>query len=303
MIAWLKRIFFNIVLRLLFRSMWSRQGLTVEFVRRRSELLGRLSGHGEVCGRVERFDSGLEGEWFSPEHYATPQRTVLYLHGGAFILFPKSLYRLFAAGMAKQLGADVFLPDYRLAPEHPYPAAPDDCLTAYRHVLSKAESAANVVIAGDSAGGNLAIVTLLRARDEALPLPACAFMMSPLTDFTFSGGSVVANARRDAMFSPAASGFVRGNYFTDPAQANEPWASPLFANLRGLPPVLLHVSDAELLLDDSRRFVERIREAGGQAEINVWHGLPHCFQLSPILSETRPALAEFAAFVDRHASS
>jgi len=300
--GWMKRKAFNWMLRKKARTMWLRQDLTAaEMQHFVDELSARLPARDAMPGRPEYVPQHCEGEWFEPVGVA-PQRVLLYLHGGAWITRAPRLYRGFARRLAQQLEARVFLPDYRLAPEFRFPIGSDDCLAAYKHVLAQGVSPSQFMIAGDSAGGNLALVTLLRAREENLPLPVCAFTFSAATDLLFTGDSVRMNALKDVMFMPQAAPFIQSQYLADPAQASEPWASPLYGDLQGLPPLLMQVSDTELLLDDSRRFVEKMRAAGGQAEVSVWNDLPHVFQVAKFLNESQAALNQVEAFV-RHTTS
>ncbi len=300
MFAWLKRVLVNAFMRLFFKPTWVRPGLTVAKVRQQGDrLVKHFSSRDSAPGRREDVAGGTYGEWFSAPAGAA-RRVLLYLHGGAFVMYPQPLYRAFAARLARRTDADVFLVDYRLAPEHRHPAASDDCLAAYRHLLDSGIDPACIAVGGDSAGGNLALVTLLRARDTGLPMAACAFLLSPVTDFLFSGASVMQNAAHDVTFSLGAEYFVRGHYLASPMQCTHPWVSPLFGALHGLPPLLLHVGDTEMLLDDSRRLAERVRAEGGQADLRIWHSVPHCFQVSPLLSEAKPALDDIAAFMARH---
>ncbi|MEJ8858017.1 alpha/beta hydrolase [Variovorax robiniae] len=297
--GWMKRKAFNWMLRKQARPMWERPHLTAaDMQHMMDQLSARLPARDAMPGRPEYIPQHCEGEWFEPLGVA-PKRVLLYLHGGAWITRAPRLYRGFARRLAQQLEARVFLPDYRLAPDFRFPVGSDDCLAAYKHVLAQGVEPSQFMIAGDSAGGNLTLTTLLRARDEGLPLPACAFTFSAATDLAFTGDSVRMNALKDVMFMPQAASFVQSQYLSDPAQVNNPWVSPLHGDLRGLPPLLMQVSDTELLLDDSRRFVEKVRAAGGRAEISIWHDLPHVFQVAKFLNESQAALNQVEAFV-RH---
>jgi acetyl esterase/lipase len=297
--GWMKRKAFNWVLRKQAKPLWERPNLAAAEVQRVVDhLCARLPARDAMPGRPEYIPQHCEGEWFEPVG-VVPQRVLLYLHGGAWITRAPRLYRGFARRLAQQLEARVFLPDYRLAPDFRFPVGSDDCLAAYKHVLAQGISPAQFMIAGDSAGGNLTLTTLLRARDEGLTLPACAFTFSAATDLGFTGDSVRMNALKDVMFMPRAGHLVQSLYLTEPGQVTHPWASPLHGELHGLPPLLMQVSDSELLLDDSRRFVDKVRAAGGRAEISIWHDLPHVFQVAKFLNESQAALNQVEAFV-RH---
>jgi len=297
--GWMKRKAFNWMLRKQARAIWERPDLTAANLQHLvDQLSARLPARDAMPGRPEYVPEHCEGEWFEPVGIA-PKRVLLYLHGGAWVTRAPRLYRGLARRLAQQLEARVFLPDYRLAPDFRFPIGSDDCLAAYKHVLAQGFSPAQFMIAGDSAGGNLALTTLLRARDEGLPLPVCAFTFSAATDLAFTGDSVRMNALKDVMFAPKAAHLVQSLYLTDHAQVHNPWVSPLFGDLHGLPPLLMQASDSELLLDDSRRFVEKVRAAGGRAEISIWHDLPHVFQVARFLNESQAALNQVEAFV-RH---
>ena len=193
--------------------------------------------------------------------------------------------------MPEATGLRVLVPDYRLAPEHPFPVGLDDCFAVYRWLIDEGFASQRLAIAGDSAGGNLALGVLMRSRDHGLPLPACAALMSPITDFTGSGRSVQLNEASDVLFGRSALHLVQSAYLGG-AAADDPAVSPLFGDWAGLPPLLFHTSDSEMLLDDSLRAVERARACGVHAEAKVWPDLPHVFQLIDLLPEARESLAE-----------
>ncbi len=193
-------------------------------------------------------------------------------------------------------GMRVLLPDYRLAPEYPFPAGIEDCFAVYRWLIEQGYANRPLAIAGDSAGGNLTLVTLMQARDAMLPMPDCAVMLSPSTDLTTSGPSWNYNAEADPMFSPAARDLLRPIYCPDEDPSN-PLLSPLFGNWAGLPPLLFHAGSTEVLLDDSVRSHDRASQAGVGAEIEVWWQMPHVFHVFNWLPESRAALRKIADFI------
>jgi acetyl esterase/lipase len=229
----------------------------------------------------------------------TNRGTILYLHGGAWCLHLPGSYRRFAGRLSALTGMRVLLPDYRLAPEHCFPAGVDDCLVVYRWLVDRGHADRPLVIAGDSAGGNLALVTMMRARDAALPLPACAALLSPSTDLTMSGPSIQYNERADPMFSQHALGLLPDLYCPGVSRSH-PWLSPLFGQWQGLPPLLFHAGSTEMLLDDSVRAHDRALAAGVDSHIKVWPGLPHVAPMFTILPEAHQALAEIADFIIAH---
>jgi coniferyl-aldehyde dehydrogenase len=291
----------NAGLRLAVKRLWDKP-VTVAQLRDKTAAaegwLTRLSG---TVTAVPVAAHGVASEWIG-EEAAAERGALLYLHGGAFCVHLPNAYRQLAHRLAEATGLRVLVPDYRLAPEHPYPAGLDDCFAAYRWLIDEGFGPARLAIAGDSAGGNLALAVLMRARDQGLPLPACAALMSPATDLTGGGRSVQVNEASDVLFSRPALGLVQQAYLGDTA-ADDPGASPLFGHWAGLPPLLFHASSSEMLLDDSLRAAERAKACGGQAEVKVWTDVPHVFQLIAMLPEARESLAAISTFIaDRMAS-
>jgi epsilon-lactone hydrolase len=183
-----------------------------------------------------------------------------------------------------------------LHPEHPFPAGIDDCFAVYRWMVDEGYPRRPFALAGDSAGGSLSLVTLMRARDAMLPLPHCAALLSPSTDLTMSGPSARYNAELDPMFSPAAGDLLPDVYCPGQDRRN-PLLSPLFGNWDGLPPLLFHAGSTEMLLDDSVRAHDRATQAGVQAEIEVFVGLPHVFHVITWIPESRAATRALAEFI------
>lgn len=242
------------------------------------------------------FVGGVPGEWV-----ARPQApaTMLYLHGGGYFACSPKTHRPITGAYARR-GFRVFAADYRLAPEHPFPAALDDALAAYRGMLEAGNDARKLVIAGDSAGGGLALATLLAAKTAGLPMPACALLFSPWTDLAGSGDSLVANRDRDPML---VSNRLRegGDIYLNGADPLNPLASPLYGDLTGLPPTLIQVGDGEILLDDSTRLAARASAAGVKIDLKIWSNMPHVWQISQsFLPEARDALNQAAAFAKHH---
>jgi acetyl esterase/lipase len=250
---------------------------------------------------MEQVDiAGIPATWFgAPE--LEGKGTLLYLHGGAWCLHLPGVYRSLMTTLSQQTGMRVLLPDYRLAPEHPFPAGVDDCFAIYRWLAEHGYTEHPFALAGDSAGGNLSLVTLMRARDALLPLPDCAVLLSPVTDLTVAGPSQRYNAQADPMFSPAAVDLLPDVYCPGQDRRN-PLLSPLFGNWHGLPPLLFHAGSTEMLLDDSIRAHDRAVQAGVEAEIEVWVGLPHVFHVFSLIPESRAGVRAVAEFIDRHAT-
>lgn len=236
--------------------------------------------------------------WFDRDDHETDGRTILYLHGGAYVAGSHGTHRGLAAALSRIASADVLLPEYRLAPEHRFPAAVEDALATWRWLVEEhGADPARCAFAGDSAGGGLAIALAVAARDEGLPLPAGIACMSPWTDLTGSSRSVLDNDEHDIwldgwLIAPA------GRLYA-PDEPDHPLASPLFADLRGLPPMLLHVGSHEVLLDDARELVARARAVGVDASVGVFEGMWHVFQAIPGVPEGKRSLRELGAFIRR----
>ena len=224
---------------------------------------------------------------------ARKDRAILYLHGGAFIVETPGIHAALVARIGAQAQARALMPSYRLAPEFPCPAALDDCMAAYRFLLDDGFEAADIALVGDSAGGNLALGLLLRARDEGLPLPAGAVVMSPVTDGTLSGDSLRRNVGHDALFAPSLFHDLLPLYLPDASLRTHPHVSPLHGDLQGLPPILMLVGSTELLLDDSVRFASKCRSA----TLEVWHDMPHVFPLFDFLPEAVDATQRIGRFL------
>jgi acetyl esterase/lipase len=225
-------------------------------------------------------------------------RAVLYLHGGAYVLGSINTHRGLAAALGEAAGAPVLLIDYRLAPEHPYPAASDDAVAAYRWLRARGLAPGRIVIAGDSAGGGLTLSTALRLRDEGEPAPAALVTFSPWTDLTFSGASVAARAAADpvldaARLRPHAAAYAAG------ATAANPRISPLFGDYRGLSPLLIQVGEREILFSDAERVAVKARAAGVAVDYAAWPGMWHVWQTFPV-PEAGAALAYAGAFIRAH---
>lgn len=241
---------------------------------------------------------GVPCEIVAPKDVA-PGRAILYLHGGGYFCGSPLSYRHLTGWLARQLGCRVLVPDYRLAPEHPFPAAADDALAAWRGLLAEMPDA-KIALMGDSAGGALALATMVAARDGGLALPACAVLLSPWADLALTGASYRENRATDVLFRAEEMPHFAALYLGD-AAPDDPRASPLYADLSGLPPVLVHVSSSELLRDDGLRVCERLTAAGGSCESRVGDGLPHVWHLLlGLLPEAKRDLGAVAVFAAKH---
>jgi monoterpene epsilon-lactone hydrolase len=288
----------NALLRLTVKPRW-RPGLSIEEIRRHTARTDRrLARHSGNCPTEQVTIAGVRATWYGAPELAARKGTLLYLHGGAWCVHLPALYGTFAARLADQTGLRVLLVDYRLAPEHPFPAAVDDCMAVYRALMEGPEPGPRVV-AGDSAGGNLALITLMRARAAQLPLPSCAVLLSPATDIALTGPSVRYNALADPMFNPGA-GDLLPDLYCPGIERTDPLISPLYGDWSGLPPLFFVAGSTEMLLDDAVRAHDRAQQAGTNSSIDVWPDMPHVFPLFSMLPEAQRALVDIAAFIERH---
>lgn len=239
---------------------------------------------------------GIAGEWVRGRR-ARRDAAVLYLHGGGYVVGSPKSHRHLAAALSEASGLSLFVPDYRLAPEHPFPAALEDSVAAYRGLLESGLSPARLAIAGDSAGGGLTIATLVALRERKIPLPACAVGISPWTDLSQGGEAYRTRLKRDPMISKDGLDAMAAAYLAG-ADAKTPLASPLFADLAGLPPLLLQVGTEEALYDDTVGLKQRAEAAGVEVSAESWGGMMHVWHIfHPILSEGRDAIARVGAYL------
>jgi epsilon-lactone hydrolase len=245
--------------------------------------------------------AGVPAEWVTPDD-CEPGRAVVYLHGGGYATGTLESTRALSTHLARATRARVLAVDYRLAPEHPFPAAVDDAVTAYRFAIAEGHAPEAIALCGDSSGGGLALATLIALRDLGDPLPATTVCMSPWTDLTLSGASMQLNRDADPMVSAATLALMAHAYLGE-LDRRSPTASPLFADLSGLPPLLVQVGSAELLLDDSTRVAERAQEAGVDVTLEIWDDVFHVWHaFADLLPEAREAIAHIGTYVDRQLS-
>lgn len=247
--------------------------------------------------RAEPADvDGIPAEWtVAPD--ADPARVILFLHGGGYVSGSIRSHRHMVAQVGREAKARTLALGYRLAPEHPFPAALEDALAGYRYLLAQGFEPGNVALAGESAGGGLAVATLTSLRDAGDPLPACAWLSSPWVDLESAGASMATKAGVDPLISKAYLAELAGLYLHG-AEPRTPLASPLHAELRGLPPVLVQVGSAETLLDDAVRLTGALGAADVRVTLQVWPDMIHAWALFyQQLDAGRRALAEAGAFV------
>ena len=255
----------------------------------------------KVGARETKVDAGgARAVWFDAPG-AAQDRVVLYLHGGGFCIGSPATHRALATHLAAAMGATVHVLDYRLAPEHPFPAAIEDSLAAYRWLLAQGIKPSRIAVSGDSAGGGLCIATLLAIKNSGLPMPACAAPMSPWLDMEALGDTMTSKDAEDPIVKkPLLLGMV-SMVMPEGADKRDPRIAPLYGDLSGLPPLLIHVGSRETLLDDSRRIAERAKKAGVKVQLHEYEGQIHVFQVfCTRLDEAKAALDEIGQFVQQH---
>jgi len=240
--------------------------------------------------------NGVPGEWVTPL-LVTNGRVILYLHGGYYMIGSIQSHRNLAGNIANAAQARALIIDYRLAPEHPFPAALDDALIAYLWLLAQGIRPDQIFLVGDSAGGGLVLSTLLALRERGKPLPAAAICLSPATDLTLSGESWKFNAKKELIVTRYIGEQVQTMYLGG-INPRDPLASPLFGDLHGLPPLLVQVGSDEVLLSDSTSFAERARSAGVDVTLEVWPRMQHVWQFTAsFVPEARKAIDRIGEFI------
>lgn len=252
--------------------------------------------------RSEAVDAGgVPAQWFSAED-CDPSRVVLYFHGGGYVIGSIDSHRPLLERLCVATGGRVLALDYRLAPENPFPAAVEDAATAHRWLLGQGVEASRIAFAGDSAGGGLTIAALVKVRDSGDPLPACGVAISPWVDMECAGESMETRAAEDPMVQREAVQELAQVYLNG-ADPRSPLASPLHADLAGLPPVLIQVGTAETLHDDSTRLESKLKGAGGDATLEVWDEMIHVWHLfAPMLDKGQEAIDVMAEFIRKRTS-
>jgi len=240
--------------------------------------------------------NGLDAEWLTPKD-RMDGKLLLYLHGGGYIVGGCDMHRQMVSHIARAGRIHALLPEYRLAPEHKFPAAVDDAVAIYRTLLGMGIKAEDIIFAGDSAGGGLAVATLLALRDAGDNLPAAVVLLSPFLDVTGSGDSMRTRAAQDPWFRAEDLPIVADHY-CESHQQRFPLVSPVFANVEGLPPMFIQVGDHETLLSDSERLADECIAAGIDVELQVWPEMWHVFQMfAAKMPESRQAIKKMGAYI------
>jgi len=243
--------------------------------------------------------AGIEVDWLRPKD-AREDKVLFYLHGGAYVIGSRRTHRQLVSHIAREAGVTAVIPEYRLAPENPFPAAIDDAVAVYRALLESGFKPENIVISGDSAGGGLSVATLLALRHAGDPLPAAAVLLSPFLDVTASGESATTRADQDPWFNVSDMAVVARYYCTDETKWRDPLISPVFANVSGLPPMMIQVGNDEILLSDSTRLAEKLEAAGVDVEIEIWPDMWHVFPMFVgKMPEARRAVKKIGRYIDK----
>jgi acetyl esterase/lipase len=239
--------------------------------------------------------AGVECDWVVPK-ICDESKVLLFLHGGAYVMGSSKTHRTMVSHIARAAGVRALIPNYRLAPEDPFPAGLEDCLAVYRQLLDSEVAAENVVIAGDSAGGGMTMATLLSLRDAGDALPAACCLLSPWLDLAASGDSVTSRAAKDPWFKAADMPKTAAHYCLE-GQIRDPLVSPLYGDMHNLPPTLIQVGDHEILLSDSTRASEKMTAAGTPVTLQVWPEMWHVFQFFiGRMPESKRAIRDIGAF-------
>ena len=277
----------------MFKEMGAKMAAAKDINAMRAIMLEAPAPAGVTCTPVEA--GGVSAEW-SVADGADQAKVILYVHGGGYVMGSAGSHRDMTSRLSQAAGARVLSLNYRLAPEHPFPAPVDDTLAAYRWLLGQGIQASNIAIAGDSAGGGLALAALLAIRDAGEPVPAAGIGISPWVDMEGTGESMTTRAAVDPVVQK--EGLLgMAKLYLGGADPKDPLAAPLHGNLAGLPPLLIQVGDSETLLDDATRITQRARKADVDVTLKIWDEMPHVWHLfAPILPEGRQAIEEIGAF-------
>jgi monoterpene epsilon-lactone hydrolase len=302
---WLLSLVLRLVVKTTLGMTKSPQAMRARFERDAARLFKAPEGANFVTDAIRRNGEGgappIKALWASrgrPDRH----KVILYLHGGAFLAGSSRTHRHLAARLAGAAGVRAVLPDYRLAPEHPFPAALDDALSVYRHLLDTGYQARQIALAGDSAGGGLVFSLLLKFAEHELPQPACVVAFSPWTDMTMTRDSLNRNARRDMMlplrrFREVVSFYLQGAMTTDPL------ASPVYGDYASPPPAMITASKTEILRDDAVAMADRLREAGGDVMLELWKDMPHAWPLfAGMVREADQTVDRTGRFIALHLS-
>lgn len=257
----------------------ARPDMPLDELRQMFEHWGDVTGEPGGADYIEADAGGVPALWAAPKG-CSEERVVLCLHGGGYVTASMYTHRKVYGHLAKAIGCRALIPHYRRAPEHVHPAPVDDALTTYRWLLDQGIRPGHIALTGDSAGGALAVTTLLRARERNLPMPAATMPLSPWVDMEITGETLVSNREKDVLVQKEVVEVMATTFLGEGGNRQDPLANPLYADLNGLPPMYIQVGGDETLLDDSRRLAERARKAGVDVRLDVFPEMQHVFQFA-----------------------
>ncbi len=291
-----KSRFWRTILRAIFKNKkFSIAELRANGVKN-SKMLGEVSKN----ITVEKINmEGIQAEWLIPFSSSTrSEKAILYLHGGGYVTGSIEDHRMMCGLLANATGTKVLIPEYRLAPEHPFPAALDDALKVYQWLLDQGYSSANMIIAGDSAGGGLGVVTVLALKEKSASLPAAVVCLSPWADLALTGQSHTTKAKAEAILNKDVL-HEWALCYTNESNLTNPLVSPVHGDFHGFPPLLIQVGSEEILLDDSTLLAEKAKSAGVDVTLKIWDGMWHVWQaLGDLIPENKKAFEEIGEFVN-----
>lgn len=287
--------------RTILRATFKNKKLSIAELRangvKNSKMLGEVSKN----ITVEKINmEGIQAEWLIPFSSSTrSEKVILYLHGGGYVTGSIEDHRMMCGLLANATGTKVLIPEYRLAPEHPFPAALDDALKVYQWLLDQGYSSANMIIAGDSAGGGLSVATVLALKEKSGSLPAAVVCLSPWADLALTGQSHTTKAKAEAILNKDVL-HEWALCYTDESNLTNPLVSPVHGDFHGFPPLLIQVGSEEILLDDSILLAEKAKSAGVDVTLKIWDGMWHVWQaLGDLIPENKRTFEEIGQFVQR----
>jgi|TARA_B110000902_G_scaffold257758_1_gene326421 acetyl esterase/lipase len=293
MTSWQTRIT-NFVLRRMKPTLAKKEGdQLVSFLRNQMAMSGDKTSKNTIIDKVSI--GGVGGEWVSVGDVPS-NKALVYFHGGAYVSGSPVTHRDYAAAMAKALGIKVLMVDYRLAPEYSFPAPIEDALVVYKALLGEGYAANDLLVGGDSAGGNLTLCLLQKIRSFGLSMPAAACLFSPWADLTHAGNSMLTNANSDPML-PMVMLERSADIYAAGADKNDPLISPIFTDMTDFPPMIIHVGSTEILLDDAKTIADLCEQTGVDVTLKIWEKAPHAFPIMvKFLPEARAAIEQTAEF-------
>ncbi len=286
-----------LIWKTIIRKLFKEKRLTIEGNRARSANTAKLMRVPKGVTVTDIVAAGLNSKWISPSG-SNLDKVILHLHGGGYVTGGADSHLMMCIPMAQTLKARLLLPEYRLAPEHPFPAAVDDAVKVYRWMLEQGHSPKDIIISGDSAGGGLSLAAILALREAGDPLPAAIVCLSPWTDLTFAGKSHITKAKSDPVLLTDVLREWAAHY-RGTEKPDHPLISPIYGDFHGFPPLLIQVGSDEVLLDDAVMLAEKAKSAGVDVTLTVWDELWHVWPaLGDLLPESKKAFEEIGNFID-----